>query len=40
MKIIKNKADNKMNVTIVKHENCGIKYVFLVPEDKTLKAGI
>lgn len=29
----------KMNVVIVKHENCGAKYVFLVPEDKTLKAG-
>ena len=29
-----------MNVVIVKHENCGAKYVFLVPEDKTLKAGI
>lgn len=28
-----------MNVVIVKHENCGAKYVFLVPEDKTLKAG-
>lgn len=26
-------------VVIVKHENCGAKYVFLVPEDKTLKAG-
>ena len=29
----------KMNIVIVKHENCGAKYVFLVPEDKTLKAG-
>lgn len=28
-----------MNVVIVKHENCGAKYVFLVPEDKTFKAG-
>jgi hypothetical protein len=28
-----------MNVVITKHENCGAKYVFLVPEDKTLKAG-
>ena len=28
-----------MNVVIVKHENCGAKYVFLVPEDKTLRAG-
>lgn len=28
-----------MNVVIVKRENCGAKYVFLVPEDKTLKAG-
>ena len=29
----------KMNVVIVKHKNCGTKNVFLVPEDKTLKAG-
>lgn len=28
-----------MNVVIVKRENCGAKYVFFVPEDKTLKAG-
>lgn len=28
-----------MNVVIVKHENCGAKYMFLVPEDKTLKVG-
>lgn len=28
-----------MNVVIVKYENCGVKNVFLVPEDKTLKAG-
>lgn len=28
-----------MNVVIVKHENSGAKYAFLVPEDKTLKAG-
>lgn len=28
-----------MNVVIVKHENCGAKYVFLVPDDKSLKAG-
>ncbi len=26
-------------VVIVKHENCGVKYVFLVPEDKMLKTG-
>ena len=29
----------KINVVIVKHENCGAKCVFLVPEGKTLKAG-
>lgn len=28
-----------MNVVIVKHENCGAKYVFLVPDDKILRAG-
>lgn len=28
-----------MNVVIAKHENCGAKYLFLVPEDKTFKAG-
>ncbi len=28
-----------MNIVIVKHENCGTKYVFLVPDDKSLKAG-
>lgn len=28
-----------MNVVIVKHENCGAKYVFLVLEDKSLRAG-
>lgn len=29
----------KINVVIVKHENCGAKYVFLVPDDKILRAG-
>lgn len=28
-----------MNIVIVKHENCGTKYIFLVPENKILKAG-
>ena len=28
-----------MNVVIVRHENCGAKYVFLVPEEKSLRAG-
>ena len=28
-----------MNVVIVKHENCGAKYVFLVPDGKSLRAG-
>ncbi len=28
-----------MNVVIVKHENSAVKYTFLVPEDKILKAG-
>lgn len=28
-----------MNVVIVKQENCGAKYLFLVPEDKALRAG-
>ena len=28
-----------MNVVIVKHENCGAKYLFLVPDGKSLNAG-
>ena len=28
-----------MNVVIVKHENSAVKYIFLVPETKSLKAG-
>ena len=28
-----------MNVVIVKHETSAVKYTFLVPEDKILKAG-
>ena len=28
-----------MNIVIVKHENCGAKYLFLVPDGKTLNAG-
>lgn len=28
-----------MNIVIVKHENCGQKYLFQVPENRWLKAG-
>lgn len=28
-----------MNIVIVKHENCRAKYLFLVPDGKTLNAG-
>lgn len=28
-----------MKIVIVKHENCGTKYVFEVPENESLKAG-
>lgn len=34
-----NEKSTMKNVVIVKHENCGAKYVFLVPDGHELKAG-
>lgn len=34
-----NEKSTAKNIVIVKHENCGVKYIFLVPDGKELKAG-